>query len=167
MGKGLCAELALFLGVGNVSVGPKPLVYCSNTISVFLIHNVGVITTASLGYCKDEKVTYVSHRCNAWHIVGAAEMVAANAVISFLFSSWPQAWNYVSAVFWGGDYEGWGRIGSGSSCLNGLTQCLVVRPLTLHRSRADLKAMLPPARVWLFIMPSTQWTLVLVKSHTC
>lgn len=41
-----------FLRVGKVSDGPKPLVYCSNITSVFLIHTVVVIMPAFLGYYK-------------------------------------------------------------------------------------------------------------------
>lgn len=37
---------------------------------------------------------------NAWPIVGAAEMVAAKAVLSFLFP-WPQVWNYVRSWNYG------------------------------------------------------------------
>ena len=61
--------------------------------SVFLVLIMGVITPASLGDYKDEKITYISHYCNAWHIVGATEKVATKTLF-FPFSSLLGQGNY-------------------------------------------------------------------------
>lgn len=46
----MCVPSCPFCGFGKVSDGPKPLVHCSDIPSVFLVHVVGVIMPASLGY---------------------------------------------------------------------------------------------------------------------
>lgn len=58
----ICVQSWPFLlEFGKVSDGPKPLVFCSNITSVFRVHTVGAIMSASLHYWKDEKFRYMSH----------------------------------------------------------------------------------------------------------